>query len=43
MSGHKWRIKSVQNFGYILERIDNPNDIRWTSVVGWEEANEAVS
>lgn len=43
IAGYNWRIKSVQRFGYIIERVDNTNDVRWTSVIGWEEADEAIS
>ena len=36
--GHQWKIKSIQSFGYIIERLDNPTDIRRISKKGWEQA-----
>lgn len=46
---HWWNIKSKQYEFYMIERIDNPSDIRRISFKGWEQAikketkNEAVS
>jgi hypothetical protein len=36
--GHHWRIRSVQRFGYMIERLDNPADVRSISIAGWNEA-----
>ena len=36
--GCHWRIRSVQRFGYMIERLDKPADVRSISVVGWNEA-----
>lgn len=35
--GIRWRIKSKQWFGYIIENVDKPADIRRISFDGWEQ------
>lgn len=35
--GRRWRIKSIQRFGYMIECVDNPCDVRRLSRKGWEQ------
>lgn len=43
IQGTRWKIKSIQRFGYIIECIDNKKDVRWITVKGWNLLNEAIS
>lgn len=38
--GIHWKIKSVQSFGLMIERVDNPADVRRISHKGWDQATE---
>lgn len=38
INGVKFRIKSRQHFGYMIEDINNKEDVRRISPKGWEQA-----
>lgn len=35
-------IKAIHRFGYTIENLDNPQDVRRISKKGWSEANSCI-